>query len=228
MCARYEPVTDPHRFRRTLGTDLLPPPPGVTLSGAEVFPQMWAPVLRARPPSAPAQPGHEAIWARFGLIPPGAADTRIGRHTYNARTETVATRPSYKAAWARYQHCLIPAEAITEPEYLDGRAHLQRIRCADGLPMGIAGLWAEWHDPSTPQAPPLVSFTMLTLAAAGHGLMDRFHRPEDEKRMVLILPRSLWVTWLHASPHHLPPDQRRALFQHYPAQRLTLAAPESV
>lgn len=225
MCARYHPVTQPDRFQHTLGTGLPPWPDATTTPPAEVFPQMWAPVLRATS-RAQDTPGHEAVWGRFGLVPPGAADTRIGRHTYNARSETVATRPSYQAAWARYQHCLVPAEAITEPEYLDGRAHPRRIRCADGLPMGIAGLWSEWHDPHTPEAHPLISFTMLTIPAAGHGVMDRFHRPGDEKRMVLILPRSLWTTWLFATPQTLPPNQRRALFQRYPAQRLTMDARE--
>ena len=44
----------------------------------------------------------------------------------------------------------------------------------------------------------LHSFTMLTINAADHGLMKNFHKPADEKRMVVILPESAYTDWLTA------------------------------
>jgi len=51
--------------------------------------------------------------------------------------------------------------------------------------MGIAGLYTKWRDTATGLY--LFSFTMLTVNADGHPVMQRFHRAEEEKRMVMIL-----------------------------------------
>lgn len=188
-----------------------------------------APIIRATPDglvagdAAPAHaevPHHEAVWACFGLIPEWARDPTIARHTYNARSETVATKPSFRAAWARHQHCIVPAEAITEPLYQGTQAQPTRIACADGLPMGIAGLWSTWQDPADPKVPALHSFTMLTVHAGGHDLMNRFHKPGDEKRMVVILPRGSWKAWLFATPSRMPEATRNQYLRGYPAERL--------
>ena len=44
------------------------------------------------------------------------------------------------------------------------------------------------------------SFTMLTINAASHPLMQNFHKPADEKRMVVILPPEQYLDWLMAKP----------------------------
>jgi putative SOS response-associated peptidase YedK len=62
--------------------------------------------------------------------------------------------------------------------------------------MGIAGLWASWKSPTGW----VHSFTMLTINADGHGLMENFHKATDEKRMVVILPEDSYDAWLQASP----------------------------
>ena len=49
--------------------------------------------------------------ASFGLIPSWAKDAKITRSTYNARTETVGDKPSFRDAWRRGQLCIIPAGA---------------------------------------------------------------------------------------------------------------------
>jgi putative SOS response-associated peptidase YedK len=235
MCARYEPVTEPERFRKVFGT-LLPDHAAQksALSGTgpsagkalEVFPGRWAPVVRATPQglmdglitaSDDEPAGHEAVWAMSGLVPSWAKDTKICRSTYNARSETVAEKPSFRSAWAKHRHCIIPAEAITEPDYRSGKAVPTRIACADGLPMGIAGLWSEWDGPKGQR---ITSFTMLTINATEHAVMNQFHKPEDEKRMVVILPRGAWKDWLLATAERTPPNERLAMLRAYPAGRL--------
>lgn len=63
--------------------------------------------------------------------------------------------------------------------------------------MGIAGLWSWWK---SPKGDVLHSYTMLTINADEHPLMKQFHKPTDEKRMVVILPEDRYDEWLSAAP----------------------------
>ena len=94
-----------------------------------------------------AVPEREVLQGSFGLIPHWATDTKIARQTYNARSETVAVKPSYRDAWKKGHHCIIPADAFYEPDWRSGKAISTRISRADGEPMGIAGLWSWWKSP---------------------------------------------------------------------------------
>jgi putative SOS response-associated peptidase YedK len=141
----------------------------------------------------------EAVSGMFGLVPHWATDTKIARQTYNARSETVAEKPSFRDAWKRAQHCIIPADAIYEPDWRRGKAIATRIERADGEPMGIAGLWSSWK---SPKGDTVFSYTMLTINADDHPLMRMFHKPVDEKRMVVVLPPERYQDWLCAAPEH--------------------------
>ena len=48
----------------------------------------------------------------------------------------------------------------------------------------------------------LHSYTMLTINADGHDLMQRFHKLTDEKRMVVIVPPERYQDWLEVRPEH--------------------------
>ncbi|HRA63503.1 MAG TPA: SOS response-associated peptidase family protein, partial [Burkholderiaceae bacterium] len=104
-------------------------------------------------------------------------------------------KPSFRDAWRRGQHCIIAADAIYEPDWRSGKAVATRISLADGEPMGIAGLWSWWR---SAQGDTVWSFTMLTINADGHPLMGHLHRPNEEKRMVVILPTGAYDDWLDA------------------------------
>ncbi|WP_322009207.1 SOS response-associated peptidase family protein [Paraburkholderia sp. J12] len=99
---------------------------------------------------------------------------------------------SFSGAWKKQQLCLIPAEAFYEPNYESGKAVRWRIGMADGSPFAIAGLWREWSEPEGL----VLSFTMLNVNAAEHPLMNRFHKPGDEKRSVVIVPPAEYGSWL--------------------------------
>ena len=79
--------------------------------------------------------------------------------------------------------------------------------------MGLAGLWDKWLDKTTGEV--VHSFTMLTINADTHGLMRNFHRPDDEKRMVVVLPQERYEDWLTAT---LP--EAKSLLLPYPADAL--------
>jgi len=146
-----------------------------------------------------ARDGRQALGlAQFGLVPPWAKDTKIARHTYNARAETVAQKPSYRDAWRQAHFAIVLADAFFEPCYDSGRAVRWRIELASGQPMGIAGLWQRWRDPSS--AAVLASFTMLTINADAHPVMARMHKPGDEKRTPVVLAASNFSGWLSSTP----------------------------
>ena len=99
--------------------------------------------------------------ARFGLIPHWAKDETFGRHTYNARAETVAEKPSYRTPWRKRQYCLVLVDNFFEPSYASGKAVRWEIKAANNEPMGIASIWDTWTDKESGEL--VVSFSMLCL-----------------------------------------------------------------
>jgi putative SOS response-associated peptidase YedK len=136
--------------------------------------------------------------ARFGLLPSWAKDEDFGRKTYNARTETVAEKPSYKNAWVKRHYALALADIFYEPCYESGKAVRTAIKQANQEPMAIASIWDTWTEPDTGEL--IVSFSMLTIDASGHPVMQRMHKPQDEKRTVVPLRPELFDAWLNATP----------------------------
>jgi putative SOS response-associated peptidase YedK len=196
MCVNYRPAT-----RETIRVDFNLEPPAFAYA-AEVFAGHLAPILVA-PPAAhgPSVP----VWreAMFGLVPHWAKSTAIARQTYNARAETVADKPSYRTPWRRRQFCLVPMQCFFEPNYESGRAVRWSIARTDGQPFAAAALWDAWE---SPEGRRMYSFSMLTVNADAHPLMARFHKPGDEKRSLVVVPRAAWTDWLTADP-----DGARAL-----------------
>ena len=197
MCSHYQALQDRDRYQRHFGV-APPQEPGK----ADLWPGYVGSFIRRHPQADAgdeARPRSEALTGLFGLVPHWSPDTRMTRHTYNARSETVAVKPSFRDAWQRAQHCIIPAAAFYEPDWRSGKPVPTRIACAGGEPMGIAGLWSVWK---SPKGEIVHSYTLLTVKADAHPLMRLFHKPTDEKRMVLILPQDAYEHWLTLRPEH--------------------------
>jgi hypothetical protein len=160
----------------------------------EAFPGHVAPFLRTDPSQLPATP--KAELGVFGLIPPWSGDGKNFRHCYNARSETVAEKPSFRNAWRKRQWCVIAADAFFEPCYETGKAVRWRIERADTAPMALAGIWEAWRAPSGKS---VLSFSMLTINADTHPVMQRFHPADDEKRSVVLLEAHQVNDWLGAT-----------------------------
>lgn len=138
--------------------------------------------------------------ARFGLVPFFERSLQIRYSTLNARSETAATAASYRGPWKRRQLCIVPIKRFIEPNWTSGKAEWWGIGRADGQPLAAAGLYDVWRpkqEGSDEPAPPVHSFTLLTINADGHPLMQRFHKPGEEKRSIVLLPRDQWQAWLH-------------------------------
>jgi putative SOS response-associated peptidase YedK len=216
MCARYHSVLDAARLQQFFKVK------GLTdLVGArEVFPGSIAPFVR-RPSQYgcgdQAVPDREVLLGRFGLLPHWAKDDKLSRSTYNARSETVASKPAFRDAWRRAQHCIIPLEAFWEPDWRSGKCVWTRIGRPDGAPLGIAGLWSWWRPPGGQQD--VHSFTMVTINADDHPFMRNYHRPDDEKRMIVILRPEDHDAWLDA-----PADQSMEFMRQCRPEDLTALA----
>jgi len=212
MCAHYENIRDPRIIREHFKSE-----PLHADVAAQVRQEVWpgyTGTFIVRTPEADA--GDEAVASCialpgvFGLLPHWAKDEKLARHTYNARSETVAEKPSFRDAWKKARHCIIPVAAIYEPDWRSGRAVPTRITLTDGPALGIAGLWDRWR---APQGHWVHSFTMLTLNADAHAFMSRFHKPGDEKRMVVVLPEDRYDAWLRADA-----TQAHDFIRAFPAQ----------
>lgn len=190
MCTQFTPTRNDRWVHEHLGVHLPTQP-----YPQETFPGYAAPIVLLN-----EQQQITCTLARFGLIPHWAKDAddaaRIGRKTYNARSETVAEKPSYRTAWRKRQFAIALMDDFFEPNWETGRAVRWRIKRADGQPMGVASLWDQWVDTTTGEV--VTSFTMLTVNADGHPVMGRFHRPGDEKRSVVVLEPEQFSDWLSA------------------------------
>ncbi|WP_047536682.1 SOS response-associated peptidase [Methylotenera versatilis] len=138
--------------------------------------------------------------AQFGLVPHWAPDKKkYGLRTYNARSETVHEKPSYREAWKERRFGLVLMESFYEPSWETGKAVRWRIRRSDGQPSAAASIWERIIDKETGEV--IFSFSMLTINADGHEVMKHFHRPEDEKRSIVVLNDSDYMGWLFSSNH---------------------------
>lgn len=208
MCANYTPARR-DELASHFGVD-----PRDYVFKPEAFPGYMAPIIR--PVQEHLDDGRiELVSAMFGMVPHWA-DTKLARQTYNSRTETAATKPSFRHAWKRRQFCVIPAETIFEPCYETGRPVRWAIRHRDGAPLGVAGIWES--KPGEGGKPDLLSFSMLTVNADEHPLMRRFHKPGDEKRSVVFLRPDQYAAWLHAEVDDAP-----EFFVGFPADKLVAA-----
>jgi putative SOS response-associated peptidase YedK len=132
-------------------------------------------------------PSRQLRAARWGLVPSWAADPAMGSRLINARSETLAEKPSFKGALAR-RRCLLPADGYYE--WTDSGTGLAKqpvyLHPADGM-LAFAGLYEFWR--AKPDAPWLVTTTIIT--AAAQGIVQRFHH-----RQPVILAPETWDAWL--------------------------------
>lgn len=214
MCANFIPAR-PAALHRDFGVA-----PSVTETNAEAFPGQFAPIIRRRPgPAGSAKT--ECVAAMFGMVPHWAEVT-LARSTYNARTETVATKPSFRNAWKNGQFCIVPAEVIFEPSYATGKAVRWGISHAGEQSLAVAGIWESRAGDQDRQ--PLLSFSMLTINADDHSLMRQFHRPGDEKRMLVFLEPDEYAGWLETGME----AAGSFLTQYSPDRLVALPAPRVV
>lgn len=123
---------------------------------------------------------------RWGLIPPWASDAAIGARTINARSETVASKPTFRSAF-RERRCLVPASGYYDWQATPTGKQPHYVSSPSGALLTFAGLWEEWSP--APDTEPVFTFTILTTAATGS------LRALHERTPVLLesADRDLWL-----------------------------------
>lgn len=131
----------------------------------------------------------------WGLIPSWAKDSQIGNRMINARSETLAEKPSFRNAYKR-RRCLILADGYYEWQKIPGERVKQPvyIRLKSQKPFALAGLWETWQTEGMDE--PLRSCTIITCPP--NAVLAEIHH-----RMPVILPQDAYAEWL-------VPDERSA------------------
>lgn len=184
MCSNYEIPT-----REALALlDIEPDQLDLELK-SHVYPGYHAPIIMR---------GFDLDVGKFGLLPSWAKDFKFSSHTYNARTETVAEKPSFRHAWKYSKFCLIPVQEFYEPKYIDGKAYWYTIKREDSQPFTVAAI----YDDAVIKDSKVRSFSMLTINSDNHPFMKQFHAPNDEKRSIIVIPEQYRNDWLNVDREH--------------------------
>src|SRR5438045_8207030 len=103
MCGRYYLDTLPELMHEHFGAI----PPAAYVPHWNIAPTQHAPVLR--------QHGQDLEFAmlRWGLVPYWATDPAVASRQINARGDSVAEKPAYRAAY-RKRRCVVPATGFFE------------------------------------------------------------------------------------------------------------------
>ncbi|MEM8813546.1 MAG: SOS response-associated peptidase [Pseudomonadota bacterium] len=171
------------------------------IAGLEPFPPRYniaptQPVLIVRP--GPTRnddvPSREAALVRWGLIPSWVKDPGAFSLLFNARSETAAEKPAFRAAM-RHRRCLIPASGFYEWQRRDNGKQPFWISPADGGVVAFAGLWETWMGADGSE---METAAILTKAASPD--LATIH-----PRMPVTLSPDLFGAWLDplAEPRHV-------------------------
>ena len=135
----------------------------------------------------------ELVMLRWGLVPFWAKDSAIGNRMINARAETVAEKPSYRAAF-KHRRCVVLADGFYE-WHRDGDVKVPYyISLSTGEPFALAALWESWNDKESDA--PLQTTTLITTAA--NDFMQPLHH-----RMPVILKPDTADEWMSGSNDYL-------------------------
>lgn len=152
MCSRYS-LTSPSEAVRAY----------FSLERIEDFPPRYN--IAPTQPVGIVRTGHagarEFALVRWGLIPSWVKDVKAFSTLINARSESAADKPSFRAAF-RHRRCLVPASGFYEWTGAAGAKQPHLVRRRDGGPMAFAGLWEHWQDAGGSE---LETMTILTVAA---------------------------------------------------------------
>ena len=151
--------------------------------------------------------GRRLAMLRWGLIPGWAGDPAIAYRLINARAETAASKPSFRAAF-RSRRCLIPTHGFYEWQRARAVRQPFLIGRGDGRLLAFAGLWEGWTVPRgvtlsgshAARRPGDVIETCTILTTAANAVVAPVHN-----RMPVILPPEAFEPWLRGEQLPLGP-----------------------
>jgi putative SOS response-associated peptidase YedK len=174
MCGRYAVTLPPEAMASLFGSGDLP----------NLAPRYNVAPTQVVPAVAIGRDGtRKIIQPRWGLRPAWMTSEAKTGPLFNARSETVAAKPTFRAAFAR-KRCLLPADGFYEWQKHDGIRTPHFIARKDRAPIAFAGLWEH-----APALEPALSASIVTKPAT-----EAFTYLHD--RFPVILPPEAWAAWL--------------------------------
>jgi len=178
MCGRFIITSPPEAFRALFEYDEQPNfPPRYNVAPTQ-------PIAIVRVVGGKRQ----FALVRWGLLPSWVKDPKTFSLLINARGESAADKPAFRAAMRR-RRCLIPVDGFYEWQNIGGRKRPFFIRAKSGRPFAFAGLWETWTGPNGEE---LETVAIVTTTA------NRALAPIHE-RMPVIVPPDAFGLWLNAS-----------------------------
>ncbi len=183
----------------------------------EVLPLFEVPELQPRYNIAPTQPvavarivpeslRKEVTFLNWGLLPGWVDDPKVGQRMINARAETVATKPSFRAAFKR-RRCLILADGFYEWQKVGNKKQPYFIHLKNNELFTFAGLWEHWERNGN------VVESCAIITTEANELIQSLHI-----RMPVILPSSVHERWL--DPQNQTGSGLASLLVPYPKEEM--------
>lgn len=178
MCGRYTLTMPIDSMRELFGFDAQPN----LAARYNIAPGQDIPAVRIND----AGTGRQLAGFNWGLVPSWVKDPATANHMINARGETIAEKPSFRAAFQR-RRCLIPANGFYEWKSTGkGIKQPYYIQLEGGAPFAFAGIWERWEGGDGDHWETCAVVT----TEATEALMPIHHR------MPVILPPEAHETWL--------------------------------
>ena len=200
MCGRFTLTVDPGQLQETFPWLSVPD---------DIHPRFN--IAPSQPVAVVANEGQNHLdFFVWGLIPSWAKEPQIGNRLINARAETLAEKPAFRAAFRR-RRCLVLADGFYEWRQDLGQKSKTPlfIHLKSRQPFAFAGLWEIWHSTDGSE---IRSCTIITTQP--NEMMEPIHN-----RMPVILSPEAYPLWL--SPEEKGSSQLNPLLVPYPADQMT-------
>lgn len=180
MCSRYSLTSPPEAVRSYFGArNKVDFPPRYNIAPTQ-------PVLIVRNDHHAER---ELMLVRWGLIPSWVKNPAEFTTLINARSETAAEKPSFRAA-LRHRRCLVPADGFYEWTGEPGAKRPHLLRPRTGGPMALAGIAEHWMGADGSEME-----TVAILTVAANRTVLAVH-----DRMPVILAPADFDLWLDCRP----------------------------
>ena len=194
MCGRYTLTADAASIQLAFNLDSIP---------------AWQPRYNIAPsqlvPAITSKNARQLSFLKWGLVPSWAKDAAVGSKMINARAETAAEKPSFRAAF-KHRRCLIPADGFFE--WQGSRKTPMYIYLENRTLFAFAGLW---ESRANPDGSRLETCTILTTEA------NELIRPLHHRMAVILAPENYDI-WL--SPGKVETAALMSLLSAYPAENM--------
>jgi putative SOS response-associated peptidase YedK len=175
MCGRYAVTSAPEAIRTLFGYAEQPNfPPRYNIAPTQ-------PIAIVRL----AEGRRQFALVRWGLLPSWVKDPKSFSLLVNARGESLADKPAFKAAM-KYRRCLVPADGFYEWKAIGTRKQPYYVTAKSGQPLAFAGLWETWTGPNGEEME-----TAAIVTTRANRALAGIH-----ERMPVVIPPEAFNLWL--------------------------------